>query len=113
MITALRRHKHSSSGAKRPLDIAVTVIINAEFNLMAVNSIIECFSGDLVPEYCEGLESSVVCTVPPFFVESLPGRSNRSLPHLPLHLHAEEIILTFLTLNIYIGLCLSKALTLI
>jgi len=79
---------------------------------MAVNPIIECFGRDLVPEYCQGLKSSAVFTVPPFFVESLHGRSNRSLPRLPLHMHAEDIIPTFLTSNIYIGLCLPKALTL-
>jgi len=33
---------------------------------MAVNPIIDCFWRDLVPEYCQGLESSVVYTAPPF-----------------------------------------------
>jgi len=112
MIIAPRRHQHPSSGASRPSDVAVTVNINAEFNLMPVNPIIECFSRDLVPEYCQGLEASAVSSAPPFFVESLLGRSNRSLPHLPLHMHAEEIILTFLTSNIYIRLRLRNALTL-
>jgi len=79
---------------------------------MAVDPIIECFSRDLIPEYCKGLESSAVYTAPPFFVESLHGDTNRSLPRLPLHMHAEEIISTFLTSNIYIGLRLPKALTL-
>jgi len=79
---------------------------------MAVNPIIECFGRDLVPEYCQGLESGTVYTAPPFFVESVQGRSNRSLPRLPLHMHAEDIIPTFLKLNIYIGICLPKALTL-
>jgi hypothetical protein len=60
-----------------------------------------------------GLEASAVTTAPPIFVESLHGRSNRSLPHLPLHMYAKDIIPTFLTSNIYIGLCLPKALTLI
>jgi hypothetical protein len=69
-------------------------------------------SGDLVPEYCQGLESSTVYTVPPVSVESLHGRSNRSLPCLLLHVLAAESIPTFLTLNINIGLCLPEALTL-
>jgi len=79
---------------------------------MAVIPIIECFWRDLVPEYCQGLESSAVCAGPHFFVESVHGRSNMSLPRLPLHVHAEDIIPTFLTSNIYIGICLPKALTL-
>ena len=79
---------------------------------MAVNPIIACFGRALVPEYCQGLESSAVNTAPPFFVESVHGRSNRSLPRLPLHMHAEDIIPTFLKSNIYIGICLPKALTL-
>jgi len=79
---------------------------------MGVNPIIECFWRDLVPEYCQGLESSAVYTAPPFFVESVYGHSNRSLPRLPLHMHAEDIIPTFLTSNIYIRICLPKALTL-
>ena len=33
MIITPRRHKHPSSSANRPSDIAVTVNINAEFNL--------------------------------------------------------------------------------
>jgi len=113
MIIAPRRHQHPSSGANRPSDIAVTVNFNAEFNLMPVNPIIECFARDLVPEYCQGLEASAVSTAPPFFVESPHDRSNRSLPRLPLHMDAEDIIPTFSTSNIYIGLCLPKALTLI
>jgi len=36
MITTLRRHKHPSSGANRPSDIAVTVNINAELNLSSI-----------------------------------------------------------------------------
>jgi hypothetical protein len=88
------------------------VNFNAEFSLMPVDPMIECFSRDVVPEYTQGLEASVVCTVPPFFVESCHGRSNRSLPRLLLHMHAEEIIPTFLISNIYIGLCFPKALTL-
>jgi len=79
---------------------------------MAVNPVIECFRRDLVPEYCQSLESSTVYTAPPIFVESVHGRSNRSLPWLPLHMHAEDIIPTFLTSYIYIGICLPKGLTL-
>jgi len=60
---------------------------------MAVDQIIEYFWRDLVPEYCQGWESSVVYTAPPFFVESLHGCSDRSLPLLPLHMHAEELFL--------------------
>jgi len=95
MITAPRRHKHPSSSANRSSDVGVTVNINAELNLMAVNPIIECFSRDLVTEYCQGLESSAIYNAPPFFVETLPGRSNRSLPRLPLHMYAEGIIPAF------------------
>ena len=76
---------------------------------MAVNPIIECFWRDLVTEYCHSLQSSVVYTVPLFVVKSLHGHSNNSLPRLPLHLHAEEIIATVLTLNIHIIWCLTKA----
>jgi len=36
MIIMPRRHKHHSSGANRPSDIAVTVHINAEFNLSLI-----------------------------------------------------------------------------
>jgi hypothetical protein len=79
---------------------------------MAVNPIIECFGRDLVPEYSQRLESSAVYTAPPFFVECVHGRSNRRLPPLPLHAHADDIIPTFLTSNIYIGIYLAKALTL-
>jgi hypothetical protein len=79
---------------------------------MAVNPIIECYSRDHVPEYCQRLESHAGYTAPPVFVESVHGRSNRRLPRLPLHLHADNIITTFLTSNIYIGICLPKAFTL-
>jgi len=68
-----RRHQHPLSSANRHSDVAVTVNSNAEFKLMAVNAIIECVSMYLVPEYCQGLESSVVYTVPPSFVESFNG----------------------------------------
>ena len=57
-------------------------------------------------------KSSTVYTLPPIVFESLRGHSNRCLPHLPLHMHAEEMIPTFFTSNIYIGLFLPKALTL-
>jgi len=79
---------------------------------MAVNNIIECFWRDLVPEDREGLESSVVYTAPPIVVESVHGRSNRSLVRLLLHMHAEDTIPAFLMSNIYIRICLPKALTL-
>ena len=79
---------------------------------MAVNHLNECFSRDLITKYCQGLESSAVYTVPPCFVKTHPGHSSRSLPHLPFHMHAQAIIPTFLTLNIYIGVCLAKGLTL-
>ena len=69
---------------------------------MAIHPIIECFGRDPVPEDCHGLESSAVNSAPPVFVESLHGRSNRSLPRLPLHMHAEDIIPTALTSNIHI-----------
>jgi hypothetical protein len=68
---------------------------NAEFNLIAINPILEFFSSDLVAAYCQGIESSMICTAPPIFVESLHGRLNTSPPRLPLHMHAEEMILTF------------------
>jgi len=79
---------------------------------MAVNPIIECFWRDLVPEYCQGLESSTVCTGPRSFVESVLGHSNMSLHRLLLDMHAEDIIPTFLTSNIYIEKCLPKVLAL-
>jgi len=100
MITVARRHKHPSRSANRHSDVAVTVNINADCNQMAVKTIIECFSRDLVPEYRHGLESCAFYTAPPFLVESLPGRSYSSLPFLRFHMHAEEIIPTVLTSNI-------------
>ena len=103
MKIAPRSHKHPSSGANRPSDVAVTVDINAECYLMAVNPIVGCFIREVVPEYCHGLESSAVYSANPCFVESLPGRSKMSLPHLPLHMHVEEIIPTVSTSNIHIG----------
>jgi hypothetical protein len=68
-------------------------------------------SPSIVTGDCD-VESSAVYTAPPCCFESLPGRSNWSLPRRPLLMHAEEIIPTFSTLNTYIGLCLTKALTL-
>jgi len=79
---------------------------------MADNPMIQCFSRDLVTEYCQGLESSQVYTAPPLFLETLPDRSDRSLPRLPLHMHAQEFIPIFFTWNINIRLYLHKALTL-
>jgi hypothetical protein len=112
LIIAPRWHQHPSTGTNRPSDVTVTWNFNAEYNLMAVNPIIECFSRDLVTEYCQSLESSAVYTAPSFVVKSLHGASNRSRPCLPLHMHAEEIILTFSTFNISIGRCLPKGNTL-
>jgi len=80
--------------------------------MMAVIPIAECFSRDLGPEYCHGLESSAVLTAPPYFVQSLRGHSCMSLPRLPLHMHAKEVISTCLMSNIYLGLFRPKALTL-
>jgi len=45
MIPMPKWRKHPSSGANRPSDVGVTVNINAEFDLMAVNPIIESFQG--------------------------------------------------------------------
>jgi len=60
MMTVPRRHKHPSSSANRPSDVAETVNINAEFNLRALNPVIKCFARVLVPGYWKGLESTVV-----------------------------------------------------
>jgi len=86
-------------------------LLMVEFNLMAVNPMIECFPRDFFSDSCHSLESSVYYSAPFFFVKSLPGRSNRSHPCLPLHMHADEIIPTFLTSNIYSRLCLPTPLT--
>jgi hypothetical protein len=112
MMIAPRRHQHRSRGTNRHSDVAVTVNFNAEFILMSVEPIIECFSRDFIWEYYPGLEASAVPTVPPIVVKTLPSSSNKSLPCLPLHIHAKIIIPTFSTSNIYIGLFLPKALTL-
>jgi hypothetical protein len=112
MISSPSRHKLPSSGAIWPSDIAVRVNIKTEFNLMAVYPIIECFSRDLAPKYCQYLQPCTVYTAPPFFVQTLPGRVKWRLLCLPLHLQALEIIPTFITLNIYIGLYLPESLVL-
>jgi hypothetical protein len=51
MIIVPRRHEHPSSGAIRPPDVAISVNLNAEFNLMSVNPIIVYVSRDLISEY--------------------------------------------------------------
>jgi len=107
-----RRHQHPSSSGNRSSDVAVPVDFNTEFNLMIVNPIIECCSMDLIPGYCQCSMSSAIYTAPSFFVDSLHGHPNRSLPCLALHMYAEEIIPTFVMLNIYIDLCLPKPITL-
>jgi len=66
---------------------------------------------DLVTEYCQGLDPSAVHTAPPFVVATLYGRSNMSLPCLPLHMHGQAILPTFLTSSIYIELCIPTAIT--
>jgi hypothetical protein len=79
---------------------------------MAVNPKLNAFRGISSPRIVTGdsdLESSAVYTAPPCLFESLRGRSNRSLPRLPLNMQAEEIIPTLSTSNIYIGLCLPNA----
>jgi hypothetical protein len=88
------------------------VIVNSEFNLRAVNPIIECLSRDLVTINCQGLQSSAVYTAPPVFGKTLSHHSNWSVHRLQLHMHTQAIISTFLTSNCYIILCLPKALTL-
>jgi hypothetical protein len=79
---------------------------------MAINHTIDCGSRDLVLEYCHSMESTEGYTVPPIFVKFLPGRSNRGLPYLPMHMHAKDMIPTILKSNIYIRLGRSNALTL-
>jgi len=120
MIFAPTRHKHPSSGANWPSDVAVTVIINTEYNMRALWWLLtprsNTFQGILSPSIVTSdsdLESSMVYTVLPCFFESLPGSSNRRLSYLLLHMYAEEIIPAFLTSNIYIRPCFVKALTLI
>jgi len=108
MISVPRRQQHPSSDANRPSDVPVTVNFNAEYKLMAVNFRLEWFLRDLIPEYSQGLESSTIHTAPQLFVESKHCRSNRILSRLPLHLHPEEIIPTFVKSNIYIRLCFPK-----
>jgi len=79
---------------------------------MAVDPIIECFSRHLLPEYCQGLDSCAVNTAASFLVESIDGCPNSSLPGLQSNTHADKMIRTFLTSNIYITLYLPEALTL-
>jgi len=82
---------------------------------MAGNPMLNAFQGISSTSIITGesnLESNAVCTVPPFCFKSLPGHSNRSLSHLPLPIHAEDIIPTYVNWNTYIGLCWPKALTL-
>jgi len=112
VIIARRRHRYPSSGANKPSDVVVTVNVNAEFNLMPVNPIIEWFWRDPIPEHCQVLDASVISTGPPSLVEGLDGRTNRSVPRLPLQMHANESIATCLTSNIYLGLLLTQPLTL-
>ena len=112
MITVPRWQKHTSSGANRSSNVVVTVNINAEFNLMPFNLIIQFFSRDLVTNHSQGLESDTVYTASHIFVETLPGHSNRSLSCLLLHMHLQAIIHAFLTWNVNIELCSPKAFTL-
>jgi hypothetical protein len=112
MISAARRQIHPSCSANEPSDVAITVIIDTESNLMAVYYIYECNSRYLVAKHCYGVVSSAVYTARPIFVISLAVHSNTGLCFLPLHMHAEENIPTFSPLNIYMGLCFLKALTL-
>ena len=48
----------------------------------------------------------------PFVVECLEGRTNRRLPRLPLHMHADQISPGILMSNIHIGRSVPKAFTL-
>jgi hypothetical protein len=96
MISTPKRYKLPSSCANMPSDVSVTVNINAEFNSVAANRIIECFSRNVVTEYYQGSEPIAVYTAPPFFAETLPGPSHSSLPRLPLHMLAQAIIPTFI-----------------
>jgi hypothetical protein len=91
-------------------DDVVTVNFNTVFNLMEFYPKIEWVARDLVPQYHQDLESNAVYTVPPNYVESLHGHSNRALPHMLLYMHAEEINTTFIMSNVDIGVCLLKAL---
>ena len=119
MMIKPRQLIHPSSSANWPPDVAVTVNINAEWNLSLIwwqlapwlNAVQGFSSPDIVTGDYD-LESSVVYTVPPIFLESLRGRSNRSLSHLPLHMQSEGNLPTFSKSNFYIGLCLLKAATL-
>jgi len=79
---------------------------------MAVDKVIECIWMDLVPEYCQSSDSGTVYTAPPIVVRSVHGSSNRHVPRLALHMRAEDVIPTFITSIIDIGICFPKALTL-
>jgi hypothetical protein len=57
---------------------------------------------DLVPENCQSLVSSPDYTAPPLFVEAVNGLLNMSLPRLPLNMDAEDMIPTFVMLNVSI-----------
>jgi len=111
MIIAPRTPQPPSSSANTHSDLAVTVNFNAEFTQMVGNRTIEYLSRDLIPEYCQGLVSSVVHASTHFCVKSLHGHLNSSRPPLLLCMHAEEIIDTFSMSNIYMELCLPKAIT--
>jgi hypothetical protein len=56
ILTTPRMHQCPSSSANRPSDVAVTVNINAEFHVMAVSPIIECFSKNLVHKYSHSMK---------------------------------------------------------
>ena len=56
--------------------------------------------------------SSMAYTILPIVFKSLHGQSNRRLHYLPLHMHGEEIVPTYFTLNIYIKIWIPPALTL-
>jgi len=106
MIIMPGRYKHPSRGANEASDVAVTVNMNAEYNLRLIwwestpprNAI----QGILSQHNVEGnhdLESWVIQTAFSIRLESIPGHSYRSLPHLPLHMHAEQIFPTFLNVE--------------
>jgi hypothetical protein len=78
---------------------------------MAINTFPGFFARDIIPEYCDGFESSEVHSGPSFFVEFLPSSSNRSIPHLALSVHAKEIICIFIKSSSYIPLCHLRSLT--
>jgi len=109
MITAPRRQKYLSSGPNRLSGNTVTVNPTDEYNLMAVNPMIEWFSRDLVPADCPTSESCTVYIAHPFFTKSLPGRANTSLHCLLLNLYTTTFLPLFVTSNIYIRQCITKS----